>query len=388
MGGPVHSVSALAEHLTSQGCQVEVFTTNANLDQDLDVPTGQPEMIGGVRVTYFARTEFLKTMFRPIPYLAKSSGFVFAPGMLQALLGGIRNADVVHTHLPFVYPTWAAARVAKRLSVPLVYSQRGVLDPERLKFRSAKKFAYLWAVELPILRRASMLLALTSAETGSYRKLGLSNPCKVIPNGVDIGPFESPHDSRFIAKLGIQPSDTVVLFLSRLHPIKGADRVLEAFVRVHSKFPSARLVLAGPDEFDIERAFRARTEALGLKNRVTFPGLVTGSDKVALLNRADLFVLPSHAEGFSMAVLEAMAASTAVLISPGCNFPDVVAAGAGIICENDVDTLCANFATLLGDRERLNRLGRAGRRLVAERYSWGRIAAEMIDTYEHVIRSR
>ena len=87
--------------------------------------------------------------------------------------------------------------------------------------------------------------------------------------------------------------------------------------------------MAGPDEWGMVEKFRQEIMKCGHGKRVLFPGMVTGEAKQGLLARADLFCLPSDAEGFSMAVLEALANSTAVLLSPGCHFPEVERAGAG-----------------------------------------------------------
>jgi glycosyltransferase involved in cell wall biosynthesis len=301
--------------------------------------------------------------------------------MAAALDSTVPSVDVVHTHLPFNYPTYAAAHAAFAHGKPLFYHQRGVFDPERLKFRSLKKTLYLNLVEKPILRKATTLIALTEAEVSSYRRLGIETPCRVIPNGIDSGAYGTPNVST-LEPLGIKPEQKVILFLGRVHPIKGADRLLEAFMRVQADFPDAILVLAGPDEFGLEASLKNRSDVLFQARRVIFPGMIHGELKTQLLSRADLFCLPSDAEGFSMAVLEAMASRTAVLLSPGCHFPDVESEGAGLIADSSPAVLASTLATLLGDKERLTKMGRAGANLVASRYGVDRMVKLTLDTYE------
>jgi glycosyltransferase involved in cell wall biosynthesis len=385
LGGPVESVSALAEHLVARGHEVTVFTTNSNLDRDLDVDTTRYHDVDGVRVRYFARSEPLQRWLPNFRYVSQSVGFLYAVEMSEELERVVPAMDLVHTQLPFVYPTLAAGRAAIRFGKPLVYHQRGVFDPARLKFRSLKKTAYLRALELPMLRRASLLVALTLAEADSYARLGLQVPCRVIPNGIDASRYRDAPGGATLDRFGLAAADVVVLFLGRIHPIKGADRLLEAFVKVHARCPSAKLVLAGPDEFELERNFRATAEAAGLSGRVIFPGMVEGETKTDLLARADLFVLPSDAEGFSMAILEALASSTAVLISPGCHFPEVEDAGAGRVVEADATTLAAALEDLVADRGRLQRMGQAGRRLVMNRYVWSHITTQIETAYADLL---
>lgn len=387
IGGPIHSVSALAESLVSRGHRVSVFTSNSNLDEDLDVPVDVPVDVEGVTVWYFRREEPLQRWFPWLPYLSQSMGLLYAPAMRDELDRIVPTVDVVHTHMPFVYPTFAAGRAALRHGKPLVYHQRGVFDPERLRFRSVKKRAFISLVERPIMSRASALIALTVAEVTSYRALGVRTPIRVIPNGIDVARLRTVPARSTRDRWGIPDESIVVLFLGRIHPIKGADRLLDAFLSIRGEFPDACLVMAGPDEWGLQREFLSRAEGAGAASRVFFPGMVSGEDKLNLLARADLFALPSDAEGFSMAVLEALGSATAVLLSPGCHFPEVVAAGAGCIAERDAASTAIALRSLLGDREALRTMGRNGRALVEARYTWTSITESMLATYDEVCSS-
>lgn len=387
LGGPIHSVSALAEGLARRGHRVIVFATNSNLDQDLDVPTDRPLMVDGVEVWYFQRSAPLKRRASFLPYLAKSVGFLYAPAMAAQLARVVPKVDLVHTHLPFVYPTLAAGRAAIRHRKPLFYHQRGVFDPERLKFRSLKKKLYLSLVERPILLRATTLIALTSAETQSYRRLKLDRPCRVVPNGVHLP--ESALAARSLPEWGLRDEHKVILFLGRVHPLKGADTLLSAFASIAAQAQDAVLVLAGPDEFGLEQRYRAQVRRLGLADRVVFAGMVTGESKRSLLARADLFCLPSVGEGFSMAALEALAAGVPVLLTPGCHFDEAEQAGAGRIVQRTPAAIAAAMLELLRDAGTLKSMGSAGRELVRSRYSWDSVVDRMLDVYEEgIVRHR
>lgn len=385
VGGPILSVSALAEGLARRGHEITVFTTNSNLDEDLDVPVDRPVDVDGVEVWYFRREEWVKKALPWIPYLSKSMGFLYAPEMAGRLEEKVPLMDVVHTHLPFIYPTWAAARAARRHGKPLFYHQRGVFDPARLRFRSLKKSLFIEAVEKPTMRLATTLIALTHAEVASYRALGVETPCYIVPNGIDVDAYAAGDRSRAETRWGLSPDDQVILFLGRLHPIKGADRLLEAFLKIAPGNSQAVLVLAGPDEWQLESKFRHALNEAGLLARVRFPGMVSGQDKVDLFARADLFSLPSDAEGFSIAVLEALASGTAVLLSPGCHFPEVEKAGAGRIVSLEPAAIGGALDDLLASTPALRAMGERGRAFVRETYSWDRITATMLDVYSEGI---
>jgi glycosyltransferase involved in cell wall biosynthesis len=375
LGGPIVSVAAAAEALVRKGHEVVVVSTTANNDQDLDVPVGVPVDVDGVQVWYFRRQEPFQKLLPFVPYLSRSIGFLYSPEMRDALDRLVPGVDVVHTQGPFVYPSYAAARAAFRHHKPLVYSQRGCFAEERLRFRGAKKRIYIAAVEKPIMKRASSLVALTEAERGSYRSLGVVTPIALIPNGVELTAPRSEAAQRVQARFGMAPEARLILFLGRLHPIKGVDKLLDAFARVMDEFPEAVLMIAGPDEWGLKETSR---------DRVLFPGMIEGEDKADVLARADLFCLPSLAEGFSNAVLEALASGTAVMLSPACNFPEVERTGAGVIVDADPEAMAAAMRALLSDGARLRAMGEAGRRLVSEHYSWDLVTDSLIELYRKV----
>jgi glycosyltransferase involved in cell wall biosynthesis len=375
LGGPVTAVSATAEALVRKGHQVTVVTTNANFGADLDVPLDRPVDVGGVTVWYFHREEPLRRLLPFVPYVAGSLGYLYAPRMRSVLEDLVPRADVVDTQTPFVYPTYAASRAALAHGKPLFYHQRGMFLPPHLGHRRVKKQIYLELFEKPALRRASALIALTDAEREAFRGLGLSAPCEVIPNGVHVPAPAGDAAARALARWGIPPESPVILFLGRMQPGKGADELIDAFTRVRREHPGATLVMAGTDRDNLA-ARRARTEG------ILFTGFVTGADKSDLLERAAVFCLPSDGEGLSNAMLEALAHGTAVMLSPGCNFPDAEAAGAGVTVPKDAAAMAEALTRLLADRDRLRLMGRAGRRLVEARYSWDVVIERLLDVYE------
>lgn len=381
LGGPVVSVAAVAERLAARGHEVIVFATNSNLDEDLDVPLDRPLDVDGVQVWYFRRRTFASRRPGLPSAVSRSLGYLYAPRMAGELERLAPAVDLVHTHLPFIYPTYAAARFARSHRRPLFYHQRGVLDPARLKFRAWKKKLYLRAVERPILIRAATLFALTEAEVASYRALGVQTPCRVVGNGVDAAEFRAEPRPGFRQRWGIPEASPLILYLGRLHPIKGVVTLLEAFLRFRAFAPSATLCLAGPDEWGLAREIRLRAEGVGAGASVLLPGMLVGEEKRDWLARADLLCLPSEAEGFAIALLEALASETPVVASPGCHFPEVERAGAGRIVAAEASRLAEAFGELLADRARLSEMGRRGRELVLRDYTWDAVADRTLEGY-------
>jgi glycosyltransferase involved in cell wall biosynthesis len=196
----------------------------------------------------------------------------------------------------------------------------------------------------------------------------------VIPLGVEVTVSNS------VAK-----SDPYVLVLSRLHPKKRLDVLIDALLSLVQKleFAEWRLVIAGDGPSEYVSMLKAKARA---DERITFTGWLDGEEKNAVLSGASLLVLPSHQENFGLCVMEALAQSVPVLVSPNVNLaPEIAAANAGWIASIEKTALEEKLAEALSNREELTKRGRAGLKL-AEKYSWENSAHELVDLYRTVIQ--
>jgi glycosyltransferase involved in cell wall biosynthesis len=381
IGGPIWSVSSVAEAMVKRGHRVTVFTTNSNLDEDLDVPVDQPVHVDGVEVWYFRRRDLVKKYFWWLKYVSQSMGFLVTPALAPAMRKLLPSVDIVHTQMPFVYPTMVAGRLAISANKPLFYNQRGVFHPTRLGYRALKKRLYIELVEKPIMRRASGLIALTPDEIDSYRALGIETPCHVVPNGIDVAQFRRTPRMASLSALDIKESDQVILFLGRLHPSKGVDLLVDAFFRIISRHPDALLVIAGPDEHGFAEKIRSEVARQDLEHRILIPGMVMGDLKTDLLARADLFALPSMGEGSSMAILEALASGTPVIISPECNCPVVDEVKAGAVVERDANLIAQAISRFLSDKVLSSVASEAAYSLARDKLGWPSIVDKLERIY-------
>ena len=386
LGGPVWSISALAEGMVARGHEVTVFASNGNGDDDLEVPTDRPVSVDGVTVRYFRREEPLKRYLPSIKYLSQSIGYMYTPDLLGVLRPMLPSIDIVHTQMPFVYPTQAAARVALAQRKSLFYSQRGVFDPSRLRFRGLKKSLYIRFVERPIMQRATGLVALTPEEVRSFQALRVKAPIHLVPNGIDVDRFRRSVDRGALADMGISHAHRVILFMARLHELKGPDLAVDAFFAVAQRYPDAILVLAGNDEQNLMPGLRARIADRNLTGRVLVPGMVIGDRKLDLLARADLFVLPSVAEGLSMAILEALASATPVIISRECNMPMVAEMGAGAVVDRSASAFADAISRFLGDDTTLEVARERAYMLARDHFGWAPILDRLESIYAKALR--
>ena len=305
----------------------------------------------------------------------------------RELAGLIEESAIVHIHGLWQEHSLVAARLCRQLGRPYVVSAHGMIEPWALKQGRWKKRAYLAVAEGGVLRRAAGLRALTRAEGQFYRDLGLSNPVEVVPNGIDLPAGSSP--GAFLEAFPELSGRRLVLFLGRLHAKKGLDILCRAWAQIAGTFPEAQLVIAGPGDGELVASLTALSGELGMGSRVTFTGMLRGELKWSALAAASLFVLPSHSEGFSMAVLEALGAGLPVVISHGCHFPEVGEAGCGWEVNPQDDEVAGAVSEALSmDAETLRETGRRGRRLAEARFGWAGIGERTADMLERWMKPR
>ncbi|RUL88150.1 glycosyltransferase [Tautonia sociabilis] len=301
------------------------------------------------------------------------------------LASAVRGAEVVHIHGLWQGHSRRGAAAARRYDVPYLIAAHGMAEPWALRQKALKKRIYTALIEGPNLRGASCLHALSRPEIGHLRALAPEATVCFVPNGVDLSPFDDlPPRAELEAEHPELAGKFLLLFLGRLHPKKGLDLLAEAMGALGPDHPELHLLLAGNDDGALS-PFLGRMAALELSDRVTRLGHVAGPSARRAWGAADAFILPSYSEGFSMAVLEALAARLPSLITTACHFPELARAGGGLVVEPDVPAVTAGLRELLerSPDERAD-LGRRGRELVEQHYTWDRQADRLAEVYRYL----
>ncbi len=372
-GGPIYSVSALAEGLVRRGHEVTVLAPDIDLFEKMDVPVDCTLEIEGVRVRFFKTKPTLLQRTR-LPYFSRAGVYAHGPEVAEWLQRVGKSMDVFHSQISFLPTNSIVSRYAKAEGKLYLYSQRGNLDPVRLKTGSLKKRIYIELIEKHVMRRADALIALTHYEQGSFRRWAPEVASEVIANGIEKSYGEkepsvvSEQLGHFFLRCG---QEMVFLWMSRIHPLKGPDIFVQAAIRALQAGARFHAIVAGPDETAMESALKAMAMESGFGDRVHFLGTVKGEDKLALLQRADCFVLPTESEGFSMALLEALACRCAVLTSSGAHFDAIAHVGAGRVIPRTVESYTGAMRQYAeAGRAALREIARHGRGLVESHYTW------------------
>ena len=364
MGGPPLVIAGLAAAQQRRGHEVTLVSSD-RLDS---LPVAQ----------------FLAERMSPVPLrmsLAPWPPLPFGPGV-DAMTRRVRGSDLVHIHGLWAPIGLLAGRVCSRLGAPYVLSAHGMLHAAALNQKYWKKLIGLRLLGYGgLLRRAAALHLLNEEERDFPPSLAAPERVAVIPNGLFAEEFEVlPAPGTFRAKLPALGVAPFVLFLARLHPQKGLDRLAEAFARLARRRTDVHLVVVGPDQ-GARADFEARIGKFGLAERTHVVGPRYGRERLEAMRDAAVFCLPSRQEGFSMGITEALACGAPCVVTRNCNFPEVTSERLGRETEYDADSIADGLFAVFSDPAEARAMGERGRALVLSRYTWPRIVQEMDALY-------
>jgi len=312
----------------------------------------------------------------------------FSAGMIPLYRRIIPAADVVHIHGVWEPMLLLAGTMAGRHGVPYLVRPCGMLDAWSLSQRAMKKKMALWLAHRRLLNKASYIHVLTPEEAASVKALQIRAPLVTIPNGVDLREIDGAPAEAIFDRVPALRGKPYVLFLGRLHYKKGLDFLAEVFARVGQLMPELQLLVAGPDDGE-EVAFRELIGRLGIGGRVHLTGALAGAEKYSAFKNAALFCLPSQQEGFSNAVIEAMAAGVPVAVSTECHFAEIERVNAGRVFPLRIEKgVEAVYDLLTKSPMQRTHIGAAGRMYIACNHTWEQVAGRTLGVYAAVVAAR
>jgi len=315
----------------------------------------------------------------------------YSLSMEKAVLGDEgRNISIVHQHGIWTGITRVTRKFRLILNVPSVIAPHGSLESWALKRSSWKKNIALSLYEQQNLKNASCLHACSHQEVAGFRDFGLSNPVAVIPNGVSTLWLQSEGSGpAFRDKFDIPESKRILLYLSRITPVKGLPMLMEALGSIRQHLSGWVLVIAGAEEFGHLKVVQQAVVDNGLQNNVLFTGLLKEQLKRDAFDASDLFILPTLRENFAIVVAEALGAGVPVITTKGAPWEDLVTHDCGWWTDVSADALAVAVRDAIQKTpEELKVMGERGRNLVSTKYTWKQAAQMTIELYKWLLNRR
>ena len=369
-GGPVKVAYQLSRELAKKGHDVTVYTTDALTRNSTQ--KSRFLKVNGVKVHYFRNVSNA---------LAYDHKIFLSPAIFPLVKKEIRWFDIIHLHDYRTFQNVVIHHYARKHRIPYILQAQGsvlrIIEKQRLK----KIYDMLWGYK--ILKDASRVIAVSNTEVGQYKQLGVSeNKIVVISNGIDIESFKNlPERKQFKKKYHIREK-YMILFLGRVHKIKGIDFLIKSFSKLAKEIDDVALVIAGPDG-GYGRKAKTLTKNLGLHDKVRFTGWINGKDKLSAYVDANVLIYPSIFEIFGLVPFEAIMCGTPVIVTNDCGCGELIneAKAGHTVKYGDVELLKEKMRRAIKNPDEGLRMVERGKRYIEEKLGWDRITRKLEELY-------
>jgi glycosyltransferase involved in cell wall biosynthesis len=350
--GPSYSVPRLCEELGACGVNVQLWISDR-----------RPTKVYSFPVRWFP----------PIGPFKYRLGR--CPLMHNALEVTMPTTQILHNHSLWMMSNVYPGIVIKNTRCKLITSPRGTLSAWALRRRSFRKKLLLLFGQRHALYRATCLHATSEAEYRDIRAYGLKQPVAIIPNGFDL-PQLAKLSNRISTKKRL-------LFLGRIHPVKGLDQLVEAWKEIALRLPDWELHIVGPGE--PEHLKQLQKQISGNRS-IQMRDAIYGDEKSDEYQQATAYILPSHSENFAMTVAEALAHRLPCIVSQGAPWSGLETKQCGWWIKNDKATLANTILKMANTHSSdLTRMGERGRSWIEDDFGWHSISMKMHKVYEWML---
>lgn len=290
--------------------------------------------------------------------------------------------DFIHLHGIWSPTLNVAAAFARHHSIPYTIAPRGMLSSWSLANKGTRKKLAWCLYQHRDLRKAEFVHVTSEQEAADVQTSVIGARTVILPNGCETGPATNANDWAIL----LDPKYSWCVALGRIHPVKGLDRLIEAW---HLVRPVGwKLAIAGPDEAAHEADLKQLVQDWGLQDCVKFCGPIPAEQSRGFLSHAQLFVQASHSENFGIAIAEALSVGTPVIASQGTPWQEIVDRGCGWWVHNSIEGLAnaIRVATSKSSQE-LAGMGKAGIGLIESKYSWSEMASRTLIAYRDAMRA-
>lgn len=381
-GGPSQAIIEMVKALRkTENLEVEIATTNDNGKSLLNVPLQKKVVYQGVPIYFFHR-------FSPKNH--KIREYAFSSQLTRWFWHEIHKYDLIHIHAIFSYLPTAAMLISRLKNKKYIVQPHGLLCNWALEQNKHQKNIYLKLIEKQNLKNSSGLIFTSEKEScealANFKKKIFNI---TVPLGLKSSTFlvDRNASKEIRSHYNISFTEPIILFLSRLHEVKGLEYLIPALAKVKD-YPF-NFIIAGSGTEEYEAEVKALLDKFDMWDKTHMIGFVEGDVKNLLLQGSDLFILTSKLESFGVAVLEALSVGLPVLVTPGVALASVVKDNQlGYVSDLDVNEIADNVRSFLDNPEQAVNISDRASKFVQENYTWDKIALQMIDVYQEVLKAR
>jgi len=371
-GGPVQGANLLCKELVRKGHEITVFTTDAYTPLSR-IKSKFNIHYRGVDVYRFKNISM---------FFVNNLNLYITPDIVGYIKKYIKEFDIIHLHNYRTFQNIFVAYYAIKYDIPYILQANGSL---LMSGRPYRKLLFDSLYGKNILRNAANVIALTKQEGRQYKNMNVQDcKIKIIPSLFDVNEFtDLPPKGLFKLKYGINKNDKIILYLGRLHHIKGLDILINAFSSLINKNDSTNifLVIVGPD-YGFKKVIQKLIKELHLENNVILTGPLYGRDKREAYVDSDIFVMPSRYETYSRSLREAYACGKPVIASNIGGFTDLVINGVTgfLFPSGDINKLASCISSLIFSDELQQKMGIQAKMFI-QNYSVETFAEKIEQTY-------
>jgi N-acetyl-alpha-D-glucosaminyl L-malate synthase BshA len=360
VGGAELSASKIAEKLSSRGHEVHIITTSLIKNEN-----------NYNNLYYIHRLKvFNIPIIRSVLYSLKS-----------LFLVKCIKPDIIHGHTISILNAGFPAFLCNIfLKIPYILYGRG----SDVYYSSNNPFEKKITKE--ILYRSSSIIVLTNHMKDYIEKI-ITKPIYVIPNGIDLKRYENLIKGNKYNKNYNKNNKRKIIFVGRLHQIKGVEYLIKSMAEIKEKFFNCELIIVGdgPEKKKLEKL----TNIHNLNNHVRFVGRKSNMDAIKLISDSDIFVLPSLSEGFPLAILESMICGVPIIASNVTGINEIIKDGInGLLCEPKNNFDLSKKILILLKNEELCKFYSAKNKEKVKNYEWKDIIKKIEEIYSRSLMKK
>jgi len=370
--GPAYVAYNISKELVKNGHEIIVYTSNSS-DTDTKL-SFRYRNFDGIKISYF------DTLGKKIAW---DNRLFITPQMIIKLRKTVKEFDIIHLHDYRTFQNIIVWFYAKIYRVPYIIQAHGTTNMEEKKLI---KYIFDIIIGNRLLKDAERLIALSTKEVDLYKKMNIPiHKISIVPNGIGCVRHNLTKGN-FKGKYKINNNERLILFVGRIHRIKGLEFLIRSFYNVLDSYPNVKLAIVGPKDNFYDQLTNI-IDKYKLTQHIILTGYLEGVELYNAYIDSDFFVLPSIYDAFPISVLEACSFGLPVIITENNGLVEWIENRAGIVVEYDnINQLTNAILTLLNDQSLIDEYSDNGKKLIQNYFTWERITKNIEFVYSQIIK--